>query len=386
MFYRELGKTGEKVSILGFGCMRFPTLDNNPDRIDEAKALPMLRRAIDKGVNYIDTAYPYHGTGLDQPGASEPFVGRALRDGYRQKVNLATKLPVWLIQERKDMDRLLDEQLKRLETGVIDFYLLHSIDINRWKRLRELGITEFLDSAIEDGRIRYAGFSFHDSLENFIPVVEGYNWSFCQIQYNFLDKAFEAGKSGLQYAAAEGLGIVVMEPLRGGSLAQCPEEVYKLYKSHGINRSPAEWALRWIWNHPEVSTVLSGMTKMSQAEENIEIAGKTTANSMSPRELEIIRKVAVIYKDKIPVGCTACKYCMPCESGVNIPVCLQLYIDYHMFDDDISQARNKWRYSLVLAPETRASACTECGKCRERCPQQINIPGEMKKVQAAFGS
>ena len=386
MFYRELGKTGEKISILGFGCMRFPTLDKNPDRIDEAKALPMLRKAIDKGVNYIDTAYPYHGTGLNQPGASEPFVGRALRDGYRQKVNLATKLPVWLVQERKDMEMLLDEQLKRLETDVIDFYLLHSIDINRWNRLRELGITEFLNGAIEDGRIRYAGFSFHDSLENFIPVVEGYNWSFCQVQYNFLDKAFEAGKSGLQYAAAKGLGIVVMEPLRGGSLAQCPEEANKLYKSYSINRSPAEWALRWIWNHPEVSTVLSGMTEMSQAEENIKIAGKTTANSMSPRELEIIRKVAVIYKDKIPVGCTACRYCMPCESGVNIPVSLQLYIDYHMFDDDISQARNKWRYSLVLAPESRASACTDCGKCRERCPRQINIPGEMKKVQAVFGS
>lgn len=386
MFYRELGKTGEKVSILGFGCMRFPTLDKNPDMIDEAKALPMLRKAIDRGVNYIDTAYPYHGTGLNQPGASEPFVGRALRDGYRRKVHLATKLPVWLVQERKDMDRLLDEQLKRLETDVIDFYLLHSLDINRWKKLEAMGVTEFLDSAIEDGRIRYAGFSFHDSLQNFIPVADGYDWSFCQIQYNFLDEAFEAGKGGLQYAAAKGMGIVVMEPLRGGSLAQCPEEACNLYKSYGINRTPAEWALRWIWNHPEVSTVLSGMTEMSQLEENMKSAGKTTASSMSPRELEIVRKVAVIYKERIPVGCTACRYCMPCEYGVNIPICLQIYIDYHMFNDEISQSRNKWRYSLVLSPEARASACTNCGKCKERCPQHIDIPRELEKVKAAFGS
>ncbi len=386
MLYRELGNTGEKISILGFGCMRFPTLDNDPDRIDEAKALPMLRKAIDKGVNYLDTAYPYHGTGLDQPGASEPFVGRALRDGYREKVNLATKLPVWQVRERADMDRILDEQLRRLETDVIDFYLLHSLDLKRWRTLEALGITEFLDSALADGRIRYAGFSFHDSLESFLPIVNGYNWSFCQLQYNFLDESFEAGKSGLQYAAGEGLGVVVMEPLRGGSLAMCPEEAGKIYHSYGVDRTPVEWALRWIWNHPEVSTVLSGMTEMSQLEENLQIAGKAAANTMSPRELEIIKKVKEVYKNKIPVGCTACRYCMPCEHGVNIPVSLQIYIDYHMFDDEISQARNKWRYNLVLPPEARASACTDCGKCKERCPQHIDIPVELKKVAKVFGS
>ncbi len=386
MLYRELGKTGEKVSVLGFGCMRLPTLNSDPDRIDEAKALPMLRGAIDKGVNYIDTAYPYHGTGLGQPGASEPFIGRVLREGYRQKVNLATKLPVWLVKERSDMDRILDEQLKRLETDVIDFYLLHALDGRRWKYLQKLGVTEFLNSAIADGRIRYAGFSFHDSLENFVPIINSYAWSFCQIQYNFLDESFEAGKSGLQYAASEGMGIVVMEPLRGGSLAQCPEAAEKVYASYGIKRTPAEWALRWIWNHPEVSTILSGMTDMLQAQENIRLAEKVTADSMSPRELEIIKAVTAIYKEKIPVGCTACRYCMPCEFGVNIPICLQIFIDYHMFDDAVSQSRNKWRYSLVLSPEARASACTECGKCRERCPQRIDIPNELKKVKAVFGS
>jgi len=380
MFYRELGKTGEKVSILGFGCLRFPTLNNDPDRIDEAKALPMLRRAIDKGVNYIDTAYPYHGTGFDNPGASEPFVGRALRDGYREKVHLATKLPSWLIKGREDMDRLLNDQLRRLETEVIDFYLLHSLDIKRWKTLESLGVTDFMDQAIKDGKIRYAGFSFHDSLENFIPIVEGYDWSFCQIQYNFLDEDFEAGKSGLHYAAGEGLGVIVMEPLRGGSLALCPEDAKRIYENSGLDRSPAEWALRWIWNEPEVSMLLSGMTEMSQLEENLNIAGKATPNSMSPRELEIVREVSGIYKNRIPVGCTACRYCMPCESGVNIPVSMQIYIDYHMFDDDISQARNKWRYKLVLPPENRASACTDCGKCLERCPQHIDIPRELKKV------
>ena len=386
MFYRELGKTGEKLSILGFGCMRFPTLGNDPDRIDEAKALPMLRKAVDSGVNYIDTAYPYHGTGFGNPGASEPFVGRALRDGYRQRVNLATKLPVWMVREREDMDRLLDEQLKRLETDSIDFYLLHALDIKRWKTVEALGITEFLDSAIADGRIRYAGFSFHDSLEHFIPIVDAYDWSFCQIQYNFLDETFEAGKSGLHYAVSEGMGVIVMEPLRGGSLAQCPAEAEKAYNSCGVKRSPAEWALRWIWNQPEVSVVLSGMTEMSQLEENLKIAGKASANSMSPHELEVIREVTRIYREKIPVGCTACRYCMPCESGVNIPICLQIYIDYHVFDDDISQARNKWRYKLALSPEARASACTDCKKCLERCPQHIDIPRELEKVKGLFGS
>jgi len=384
MLYRELGNTGVKVSSLGFGCMRLPTVNHNPDRIDEARALPMLRKAIDSGVNYLDTAYPYHGIGLGQPGASEPFVGRVLRDGYRHKVNLATKLPVWLVNERSDMDRILEEQLRRLETDVIDFYLLHSMDLKRWRQMQALGIDEFLERAIEAGKIRFAGFSFHDSLEHFIPIVEGYRWSFCQIQYNFLDETFEAGKSGLHYASGEGLGVVVMEPLRGGSLASCPEEAARIYDSFGVRRSPAEWALRWIWNQPEVSIVLSGMTEMTQAEENIRIAGKASPNSMSPRELEIIKEVAEVYRRKIPVGCTACRYCMPCESGVNIPINLQLFIDYHMFDDDISQARNKWRYSLVLPPEARASACTDCRKCLERCPQHIDIPAELKKVRMVF--
>ena len=235
MLYRKFGKTNEMVSTLGFGCMRLPVLEGDTTKIDEIKATEMIRHAIDNGVNYVDTAYPYHGTGMTNPGESEPFVGRALKDGYREKVKLATKLPSWLINSREDMDKYLNHQLERLQTSYIDFYLVHALEINTWEKLLKLGIKEFLDSALKDGRIKYAGFSFHDKEESFPKIVDSYDWTFCQIQYNYLDENFQAGKSGLDYAASKGLGIVIMEPLRGGKLAvNLPENITEIFDNSNI--------------------------------------------------------------------------------------------------------------------------------------------------------
>ena len=240
MLYRKFGKTNEEVSVLGFGCMRLPVIDGVQNNIDDEKAIEMLRYAIDHGVNYIDTAYPYHGTGFDKGGESELFVARALKDGYRERVKIATKLPSWLIQSRADMERLLDEQLKRLETDTIDFYLLHGLNRGFWQNLKNLGALEFLNQAIKDGKIKHAGFSFHDDFDLFVEIVDAYDWSFCQIQYNYLDENYQAGKKGLEYAAGKGMGITIMEPIRGGSLVdKLPQEVLAAWENAPIKRTPA---------------------------------------------------------------------------------------------------------------------------------------------------
>ncbi|MDX1285669.1 MAG: aldo/keto reductase, partial [Draconibacterium sp.] len=321
MLYREIPKTGDKVSALGFGCMRLPVIDNDQTKIDEEKSIEMLRYAIDNGVNYIDTAYPYHGTGMAVPGMSEPFVGKLLQDGYREKVKLATKLPSWLVQSREDMDKFLNQQLERLQTDCIDYYLIHSLSVDLWKLVLHNGVIEFLDKAKKDGRIKHAGFSFHDnSIELFKEIVDAYDWALCQIQYNYVDEFYQAGREGMEYAANKGLGVIVMEPLRGGSLAsKLPDEAIKVFRAANPEKSPAEWSLRWIWNQPEVSVVLSGMTAFDQVIENVKVAGDTDVNSMTEVELETIKKVKSILDNRTNVDCTDCGYCMPCPSGVNIP-------------------------------------------------------------------
>ena len=384
MLYRTLGKTNEKVSALGFGCMRLPIIDGDTTKIDEEKAIKMIRHAIDEGVNYVDTAYPYHGTGMGSGGESEPFVGRALKDGYREKVNLATKLPSWLIKTREDMDKYLNEQLERLQTKTIDFYLVHALNAATWENLKKLGINEFLDSAIKDGRIRYAGFSFHDKLDVFKGIVDYYDWSFCQIQYNYLDENFQAGNEGLKYAASKGLGVVIMEPLRGGKIVKnLPEVVKNTFDKAEIKRSPAEWALRWVWNHPEVSVVLSGMNIMDNVTENIRVASDATPNSLTKKELETIDNVNKVFKERMKVNCTACEYCMPCPAGVNIPKNFTYYNEYSLFVTPETDKELKNRYNS-LKPEERADKCVECGKCETHCPQAIKIRDELKNVTALF--
>ncbi len=385
MLYRKFGKTNEDVSILGFGCMRLPIIDKDSSKIDEEKAIGMIRHAIDEGVNYIDTAYPYHGKGMDKAGASEPLVGKALEDGYREKVKLATKLPSWLIHSREDMDKYLNEQLERLKTDSIDFYLVHTVNTSNWFRLKENGIDEFLDQAIKDGRIKYAGFSFHDHIDLFKEVVDYYDWSFCQIQYNYLDEDFQAGKEGLEYAANKGLGIVIMEPLRGGKIVNnLPNEVNAIFDRADVKRSSAEWALRWVWNNPDVSVVLSGMSIMDHVTENIKIANEAKANSLTEKELGLIEEVKKVFKDRVKIDCTSCAYCMPCPAGVNIPKNFTHYNEHHLFDSPDAQQRSKFLYSFIFNSDEHASNCVDCGKCEEHCPQDISIRKELAKVREIF--
>jgi len=378
MLYRRMNNVESDLSILGFGCMRLPIAKDGI--IDEKQATEMLRYAIDHGVNYVDTAYPYH------KGESEPFVGRALQGGYREKVYLATKLPSWLIKSHADMDRYLDEQLKRLQTDHIDFYLVHGLQKPFWENLRSLGVTDFLDDAIADGRIKYAGFSFHDELPLFKEIVDAYNWTFCQIQYNFMDEQNQAGTEGLKYAADRGLGIVIMEPLRGGMLTKDILSINAIWEKAPVRGSPTEWALRWVWNHPEVTVVLSGMSSFGQVEQNIAYAENGLPNSLTQKELDLFKEAETEYKKRIKVPCTGCRYCVPCPSNVSIPECFEMYNQGCMFDaPDVARINYGFLGGMFGGNPGFASQCLECGECEEKCPQGISIREQLKKVAAYFG-
>jgi len=377
MLYRRFGKTNEMVSALGFGCMRLPLLNKEDNSsIDEELATKMIRYAIDNGVNYIDTAYPYHGAKWGVGGESEPFVGKALKDGYREKVNIATKLPSWFIKTREDMDKYLNEQLQRLQTDHIDFYLIHSLDKGNWAKVKNAGLKDFLDTAIKDGRIRYAGFSFHDNVDLFYDIVDGYDWSFCQVQFNYVDEHFQAGIEGIEYAAKKDLGIVVMEPIKGGNLAKVPDDIKSVFDSQGIDRTPAGWALKWVWNHPQVSVILSGMSDMQQTIENVTLANEATPNTLSKQELETIDKVKKIFNDRMKVNCTGCEYCMPCPQGVAIPRLFREYNTHFMYDKEPSLR--------FIEPSQMPENCIECGLCETKCPQGLHIIQELKNVDELF--
>jgi hypothetical protein len=374
MLYRRMNRTDKKLSILGFGCMRLPrTADCH---IDEPKAVKMVRYAIDRGVNYLDTAYVYHN------GESEPFLGRALADGYREKVHLATKLPVWEVKSRNDMDRILDEQLFRLNTDHIDFYLLHGLGKSSWINMVNLNAGEFLDDAIADGRIRHAGFSFHDEVRVFKEIVDEYNWTFAQIQYNYMDEEYQAGTEGMNYAAGKGLGIVIMEPLRGGVLARETAETKKVFASGGQSRPAAEWGLRWLWNHPEITVVLSGMSTMQQVKDNISYAKGGRPSSLTPEDMAVYEEIRTFYRSRMKIGCTKCRYCMPCMAGVEIPECLSAYNDASVYNDT---AGAKFSYDAFTGFGGDASQCQDCGVCESLCPQQLPIRKHLKEVCALFG-
>ncbi len=376
MLYREFGKTGEKISILGFGCMRFQVEDDDPKKIIEDKAIDQIRHAVDRGVNYIDTAYPYHG------GMSELLVAKALKDGYREKVKLATKLPSWLVKTREDMDKLLNEQLEKLQTEYIDFYLIHALNKGFWENLKKCDVFDFMDKALADGRIKHIGFSFHDELPLFKEIVDAYDWEFCQIQYNFMDENYQAGLEGLNYAADKGLGVVIMEPLRGGSLVRkIPDDIQAIWDKADVKRTPAEWALKFIWNHGGVSTILSGMNEMIQVDENIDSAEDSVPGMLTKKEEELINEVKDVYLSRTKVNCTACKYCMPCPFGVDIPQNFTFYNNASIYLDHEGQ---KQTYHKYFAQDKWASKCQECGVCEEHCPQNIPIREKLKEVAAFF--
>jgi len=384
MLYREMGKTGEKVSILGFGCMRLP-IKGSYDQIDFEKSSKLLDHALDRGINYLDTAYPYHGLGTAQGGASEVFLGEYLDESSRHdEVFLATKLPTWLLEEAGDMDRFLDEQLQRLKTDCIDFYLLHSLKEKQWFQLEDLGVLEFLDEAVSDGRIKYTGFSTHDETSFVKEVVDSYQWDMCQIQYNYLDENIQAGSEGLQYAAGKGLGVVIMEPLKGGVLADyVPQEVQAIWDDAPLRRTPAEWALRYLWDIPEINVVLSGMNTRGQLKENLETAADGLPHSLTSEELKIMEEVKQVYQGEISVECSRCGYCMPCPSGINIPQCFS-YLNQAEMLEDYSEVKNQ--YYFMLKDTQRAGNCLECGLCEELCSQHINIREELRKVEKKMGS
>lgn len=365
MQYRKFGKLNFKVSALGFGTMRMPILDKDSSKINEPEATRILRYAIDQGVNYVDTAYRYH------MGNSEPFVGRALQDGYREKVNLATKLPCWLVEQPEDFDRFLNEQLERLQTDHIDFYLLHSLNKKHWTKIHELGVLDWLKKAKASGHIRYAGFSFHDTVSTFKQIIDASDdWDFCQIQYNYMDIERQAGTEGLKYAASRGIPVVIMEPLLGGRLVDPPEPVQEIFDRAPVKRSAADWGLQWLWDQPEIAVVLSGMNNMQQVEENLRSAEGSRIGSLTEEDQKIIACVREKYQELSPIPCTRCEYCLPCPNEINIPQILSQFNSGKMYNKpDIARAMYK-----IFNPEgQRAEDCIACQVCETRCPQQIPI-------------
>jgi predicted aldo/keto reductase-like oxidoreductase len=339
----------------------------------------MLRYAIDHGVNYLDTAYPYHG------GNSERLVGKALQDGYRDKVKVATKLPCWAVKEPADFDRLLDEQLGRLGLDHIDFYLLHNLQQRFWAPVRDLGVLDWLEKIRGSDRVGAVGFSFHDSFELLTEILDAYDaWTVCQVQYNYANETVQGGTRGVELAAERGLAVVVMEPLLGGCLADPPEPIRAVWDAAPGERTPADWALQWLWNKPQVATVLSGMTTMEQVVQNVASAERSGIGALSEADLAHFAQARDQHARLHPIPCTRCGYCMPCPNGVDIPLNFQLYNDAQVFEGAQS-GLNRNLYAC-MPEEARASACVACGECEEKCPQTIPVSEWMPRVHERFGT
>ena len=372
MQYRKMTKDNIQLSQLGFGCMRFPILDEDSGKIDKELSTEMLHYAIDNGVNYIDTAYPYH------QGTSEKFVGEALQGGYREKVYLASKLPVWLTDEYSDFEKYLDEQLENLKTDHIDFYLLHALSKDRFDKVVELKIFDFLEEAKRKGKIKYAGFSFHDELQVFKEIIDSYDWDFCQIQLNYMDREYQAGLEGLKYASDKDISVIIMEPIKGGKLARSSEEVQKIWDLEDKNRSASEWALRWLYNLPQVGVVLSGMSTMDHVVENVKTASEATVGSLSKNELDLIDQVTELYNKNVKVGCTSCEYCLPCPQDVSIPDIFELYNNIYVYG---TEEESKKSYERMIELKKDVSKCIECGACESNCPQHLEIIQFLKDAE-----
>ena len=370
MIYRTNQKNGDKLSQLGFGCMRFPKSDD--------ELLEIISYAIENGVNYFDTAYVY--------GNSEERLGACLKKlNAREKVKIATKLPPWKCKSYEDFDKLFETSLKRLQTDYIDYYFIHSLgDLSGWQRMKNFGVLKWIDEKKSQGKIKNIGFSYHGGKEEYLRICDAYNWEFSMIQYNYLDENNQAGKSGLHYAVSKGLTVMVMGPARGGMLAgKLPKDAITTFEEAYIKRSPAEWAFRWVYNQPEVTCVLSGMSNMKMLEENIEVASTANAGDFTDDDFEVINNARKALTKAIKIPCTGCSYCMPCPQGVDIPSCLSSYNDIFI-DGKVRAFQSYLQQTSMKTNPQMASNCNACGKCEPLCPQKIEIRAELSKVSKTF--
>ena len=371
MEYR-LDKYGNKISVLGYGCMRFT---QKAGKIDIKKAEQEIMTAYEAGVNYYDTAYIYPG--------SEATIGEIFaRNNIRDKVYIATKLPQYMIKSKDSAEKCFKEELRRLKTEYVDYYLMHMLtDIKSWERLVELGVLEWLESKKRSGEIRQIGFSYHGNSDMFCKIIDAYDWDFCQIQYNYLDEHSQAGKTGLNYAASKGIPVIIMEPLRGGRLVNgLPDKAKKLFQNYSTKRTPAEWAFRWLWNQPEVTCVLSGMNSIQMVEENVKAASTSKIGEFTDKDEELLKNVVKAINDNMKVGCTGCRYCMPCPKNVDIPGTFSAYNKCYT-DNKFTGLKEYVMCTLLRKDTTSASNCIECGKCEKHCPQGIEIRKELKNAR-----
>ncbi len=366
---RKMEKLGIETSLLGFGCMRFPVLENG--EINEPEAERMLDKAIAEGVNYIDTAYPYH------EGKSEIVTGKILKKYDRDSFYLATKLPLWQINSLEDVDRIFGEQLTKLQTDYVDFYLMHAMNKERWDAMRKLGVVERLEQIKAEGRIRYLGFSFHDSYEAFEEIINAREWEFCQIQLNYMDVEEQAGLKGYELAASKNVPVIVMEPVKGGSLAAFAEDIMEKFRAADAQASAASFALRWVGSLPGVKVILSGMSTMGQVEDNLKTFG--CFKPLSGEEQKMMKEVRDTLKSRVQNGCTACRYCMPCPAGVDIPGCFGVWNTYHMYQN-YNMVKRRWEDEL--GEQKQAKNCVKCGKCEQACPQKLSIRKDLERAQA----
>ena len=372
MKMRQFGKLGIERSAFGLGCMRWPMIEVDGKKvIDEKLAIDIVRTAIDGGVNYVDTAYVYSDT------QNEAMLGKALRDGYREKVMIATKLPSMRCECKEDLQRFFDIQIAALETDCIDFYLVHNLNKNSWPKMRDFGVLEFLDKLKAQGKIKYACFSFHDNYDLFEEIINAYDWDMCQLQFNFMDINNQAGLKGVELAGSKGIPVVIMEGLLGGKLAKAPDNVQALYDAFPIKRSPVEWAFRWLCNFPQVATVLSGVTSIEQTLDNLRIFDTVEVGAMSEEELKLMDDVREAYLSRTKVGCTGCRYCVPCPQGVEIPRIFSTWNNAFQYGSKLS---GNGQYKRLIAENKDASQCVGCGACEAQCPQQIPIIEKLRQA------
>ena len=378
MQYRKIPKTGDEISSLGFGAMRLP-LKNG--KIDRKKASELIYHAIDEGINFIDTAYLY--------GDSESFLGEVLQGEYKDKVKICTKLPTINVRKYEDMGEILDEQLKRLQRDCIDYYLIHAVDLKAMNRLLKRDLIRFINEARDAGKIKHIGFSYHGPKEEFPILVDGYDWDVVMVQYNYFDDNVQASMEGIQYAASKGMGVFVMEPLKGGILAgRMPHEAEEIFKKADSSKSTAQWALEWVLNNANVTCVFSGMGDFSQLNENLDVADRITPLSLSFEEMETIELVKRVMRNSLKINCSTCGYCMPCPQGVNIPECLKIYNEKYLFNHKgfINPSfMDYYQYvGGIMGSSGNAGKCNACGRCLRKCPQKLDIIKELKKVKREF--